>query len=129
MGIKLLKNSCGVAEYRGTYFNTAKEVLKNYAQQRNRTERDGYGKAQHTFVIITLMSGYVTAAKLKAYCTRHKLGTIVASKPHNNINHTGNWYASNKSPFSGTELTVLIYTPNHKNLTEWLQKFDKDYSL
>lgn len=129
MSIQLLKNSCGVAEYRGTYYNTAKDLLKNYAKERSETKRGCYGKAEHTFVVMTLAAGYVTAAKLKAYCTRHKLGAIVASKPYNNINHTGNWYANNKSSLSGRELTVVIYTPNHKNLTEWLQKFDKNYSL
>lgn len=125
MSIQLLRNSCGVAEYRGTMHNFADQVLQNYARERSSGDRLSYGNNQHTFVIMVFKKGY--AEDFDDYVKAHSLGEIVSSEWRRNINHSGLW---NPKKHCGDELRVVVFTPDHQRLTEWYQeKFDKDYSL
>lgn len=125
MGIRLLANSCGVAEYRGTLYNFADQVLQNYVKERGTADVGSYGNRQHTFVVMTFKKGY--AEDFDDYVKAHNLGEVVSSEWRRNINHSGMW---NPSKDYGDELRVVVFTPDHQKLTEWYQeKFDKNYSL
>lgn len=123
----LMKSGCASADYRGTDHHEAKNLLSQYAKERDKTNvtNAGYSHKQHTFVFMTIREGMVP--DLEEYVKKHELGSIVMSDVAVNINHSGNWYIKD---YYGSKLFAVIYTPNHKNLTDWyIKNIDKAYKL
>lgn len=123
----LTHSGCSSADYRGTSYHEASDLLANYARERGRTNTTeaGYSNKQHTFVFMTIVEGM--APDLEKYIKKHELGSVVMTEPHVNINHSGDWYIKD---YHGSKLFAVIYIPNHRNLTDWYVKnFNKDYKL
>lgn len=121
--IKLLNNSCGVAEYRNTYRNTA-DTLAQYTVERKKTDPAGYARKPHTFVVFTFTSGQ--SEDFVRFVARKRLGKAIRTKEYHNINHGGKW----NNNFKGTLLSVCVFIPDHEALTKWYQKNqDKNYTL
>lgn len=121
----IMYSSCALAEYRGIN-GDAEKVLKLYTISRNKTSKVRIGfTGAHTHVILSFTSDSQCSAKDFCDLIRKKrFGTCVKSVSKPNINHNG-WSVE------GTRnVTVVVFTPNHKKLTKWYQKnFDKDYKL
>ena len=97
---------------------TPDHVLKEYIKGRNEC-------TAHTFVVMSFPEGrgYDVSGFVKII-RDNKLGTVKKTKMERNINH-GGWKGK-----GGSELCVIILTPNHSAMTKWYQEnVDKDYLL